>query len=314
MWRLLVVPLLLLLTAANEPAKPYLTLAQLRAQYADADSRYATIGGMEVHYKDEGPRRAGTPVLLLVHGSQCTLKSWDAVVPLLKRRYRLIRFDVPGLGLSGDVPDSALSTVRPEDVAEELLCRLNIPKVTVIGFSSGGTLATFLAAKRPDLIERVVVSNAPSDPVVTTHLVPTAGWTAAQAEAKATGFQGRGYWDAFLDYFSPGNRIDESTRRHFYAFSRRTPHKNYISMIARVADAPKARAAMAAVRAPTLLIWGSNDPLLPASAGRTLRDYFSGTDAAIVYMPGVGHFPPFEEPDRFARIALAWIEAATPKY
>ena len=50
--------------AANAPdsaTTPRLSVAQLRARYADRQSRYMTIGGMEIHYKDEGPRQA--PVL-----------------------------------------------------------------------------------------------------------------------------------------------------------------------------------------------------------------------------------------------------------
>lgn len=312
--RLLLLPLALLLSGAVDASKPYLSLDELRAQYGDGQSRYITIGGMEVHYKDEGPQRPDAPALLLVHGSSSTMKTWDAMVPLLKRRYRVIRYDVPGMGLSSDVPDAALSTVRPEDLAEQLLSRLGVRKVTVIGVSSGGTLGVFLAAKRPDLVERLIISNAPSDPVDTSHLVPTADWTRAQAEAKASGFQNQFFWDQFLTYFAgDGRRIDVATRRHFYDFGRRTPHMNFITMIAKVADAPKARAAMAKVTAPTLLIWGSSDHLLPPSAGRTLRDYLTATDAGIVYLPDVGHFPPIETPERFTRITTAWIEAATPK-
>lgn len=311
--RLLLLPLLALLTSASAPDKPYLTLAQLRAIYADGASRYTIIGGMDVHYKDEGARSSAAPVILLVHGSSSTMKTWDAMVPLLKRKYRVIRYDIPGMGLSSDVPDAAIGAVQPADIAEELLRQLKVAKVTVIGVSSGGTLGSFLAAKRPDLVERLIISNAPSDPVDTSHMVPTAEWARAQAEAKETGFQDQFFWDQFLTYFAgDGRRIDAATRRHFYDFNRRVPHKNFIAMIAKVADAPKARAAMAAVKAPTLLIWGSSDQLLPASAGRTLRDYLTGTDAGIVYLPDVGHFPPIEVPERFTRIALAWIEAGVP--
>lgn len=312
--RLLLLPLFLLLTAATDASKPYLTLEQLRAQYGDGQSRYTTIGGMEVHYKDEGVKRGDAPVLLLVHGSSSTMKTWDAMVPLLKRRYRVIRYDIPGMGLSSDVPDAALTTVKPEDIAEALLAGLGVEKVTVIGVSSGGTLGSFLAAKRPDLVERLIISNAPSDPVDTSHMVPTPEWAQAQADARASGFQNQFFWDQFLSYFAgDGRRIDAATRRHFYDFGRRTPHKNVIAMIAKVADAPKARSAMAAVRAPTLLIWGGSDHLLPPSAGRNLLKYLSGTDVSIVYMPDVGHFPPIETSERFTRIATAWIETATPQ-
>lgn len=311
--RLLLLPLILLLAAAAGPARPYLSLADLRAKYADPASRYAAIGGMEVHYKDEGPRRTNAPALLLVHGSSSTMKTWDAVVPLLRRDYRVIRYDIPGMGLSGDVPGEALGKVEPADIAEQLLARLGVTKVTVIGVSSGGTLGVFLAAKRPDLVERLIISNAPSDPVDTSHMVPSPSWARAQAEAKVSGFQDAFFWSEFLTYFAgDGGRIDAATRAHFYDFNRRSPHVNFIAMIAKVADAAKTRAAMAQVRAPTLLIWGGSDQLLPPSAGRTLLKYLSATDVSIVYLPDVGHFPPIEAPARFTRIARSWIEAGVP--
>jgi pimeloyl-ACP methyl ester carboxylesterase len=296
--------------AAVAADKPYLTLAQLRDRYADRQSRYLTVGGMAVHYKDEGKG----PVLLLVHGSSSTMKTWDALTPLLVRRgYRVIRYDVPGLGLSDDVPDSAIASIQPADIAESVLVHSGVARATIVGVSSGGTLGSFLAAKRPDLVSRLIISNAPSDPVDTSHLVPTPAWAAAQTRARASGFQDADFWVQFLSFFAgDGRRIDAATHQHFYDFNRRAPHKNFISMIAKVADAPKARAAMAAVKAPTLLIWGGSDALLPNSAGRTLRDYLTGTDASIVYMPDVGHFPPIETPERFARIMLSWIEAGVP--
>lgn len=297
--------------AVTQAAHPYLTLAQLRARYADRHSRYARIAGIEVHYKDQGRG----PVVLLVHGSASTMKTWDAMVPLLLRAgYRVIRYDVPGLGLSDDVPDSAIGSVQPADIAEQLLSQRGVLKATVIGVSSGGTLGSFLAAKRPDLVERLIISNAPSDPVDTSHLVPSPGWARAQADAKASGFQNAAFWSEFLSYFAgDGRRIDAATRTHFYDFNRRTPHKNFIAMIAKVADAPKARAAMAAVKAPALLIWGGSDALLPNASGHILRNYLTGTEASIVFMPDVGHFPPIETPERFTRIALAWIEAGVPQ-
>lgn len=301
---------LLLAPAATtaQPATAPLSLTQLRAKYADAASRYTVIDGVEVHYKDEGKG----PALLLVHGSSSTMRTWDAATRLLKGRYRVIRYDVPGQGLSGDVPD-ATATVPPAAIAEQLLAKLKVTKATVIGVSSGGTLGIQLAARRPDLIARLIVSNAPSDPVDTAHLVPTPEWARAQADAKASGVQGPAFWSAFLTYFAgDGRRIDAATRAGFGDFNRRAFGRNAIALTAKVADHAKALAADAAVRAPTLLIWGGSDKLLPTASGRVLLNYLTGTEAAIVYMPDVGHFPPIETPERFVAIATAWIESATP--
>ena len=291
------------------PAR-YLTLGELRARYADHASRYAVIDGVEVHYKDEGRG----PVLLLVHGSSSTMRTWDAAVRLLRGRYRVIRYDIPGQGLSGDVSDAVAASEPPAAIAEHLLAKLGVTKATVIGVSSGGTLGVQLAARRPDLVERLIISNAPSDPVDTSHLVLTPEWAKAQADAKAQGFQGPAFWNGFLTYFAgDGRRIDSATRAGFGDFNRRTPNKNTIALTAKVADHAKAVAAFAGVRAPTLLIWGGSDKLLPTASARILLGYLTGTEAAIVYLPDVGHFPPIETPDRFVRVATAWIEAATTK-
>ncbi len=311
--RLILLPLALLLMGNAPAASPWLSLNQLKAKYQDSQSRYAMIAGLKIHYKDEGLKRADAPVLLLVHGSSSTLKTWDAMVPLLKAHYRVIRYDVPGLGLSDDVPDAAIAATTPAEIAEGLLTRLGVKKATVVGVSSGGTLGVFLAAKRPDLVERLVISNAPSDPVDTSHLVLTKAWSDAQARAKANGYQDADYWSQFLAFFAgDSTRIDQPTRLHFYDFNRRTAHKNFIAMIAKVGDAPKARAAMAAVKTPTLLIWGGSDPLLPTSAGRTLYSYLGNAEPALVYLPDVGHFPPIETPERFTAVMRAWIEAGVP--
>lgn len=294
--------------ASAAGAADHLTLAELRSRYSDQASRFATIDGVEVHYKDEGKG----PVLLLVHGSSSTMRTWDAATKLWKGRYRVIRYDVPGLGLSGNVSDEVAATVAPAAIAEHLLAKLGVRRATVIGVSSGGTLGVQLAARRPDLVERLIISNAPSDPVDTSHLVPTPEWASAQADAKAQGFQGPAFWNAFLTYFAgDGRRIGTATRAEFGDFNRRVPDKNGIALIAKVADHAKAVAAFAAVRAPTLLIWGGSDKLLPTSSARTLIGYLAGTEAALVYLPDVGHFPPIETPDRFVKLATAWMETVT---
>lgn len=311
--RLILLPIALLLMGNAPAASNTLSLDQLKAKYQNSQSHYATIAGLKIHYRDEGLKRADAPVLLLVHGSSSTLKTWDGMVPLLKAHYRVIRYDVPGLGLSDDVPDSVVASTAPADIAEALLTQLGVKKATVVGVSSGGTLGIFLAAKRPDLVERLVISNAPSDPVDTSHLVPSKAWADALARAKANGYQDADYWSQFLAFFAgDGTRIDQPTRLHFYDFNRRAPHKNFIAMIAKVADAPKARAAMAAVKVPTLLIWGGSDPLLPTSAARILYGYLGNAEPGLVYLPDVGHFPPIETPQRFTTVMRAWIEAGVP--
>ncbi len=295
---------------SSTPPGAFLTLAQLRAEYANPAGHIARIYGVDVYYVDQGHG----PAILMIHGSASSLHTWDGVAAKLVDHYRVIRYDVPGQGLSGPISDAAAAQVKPADIAAGLLERLGVRQATVVGVSSGGTLAVQLAAAYPDLVNRVVLSNAPSDPVVTTHLQQPPTFVALQAQARATHFQSRAFWNAFLDFFSGDPaRISPAVRRQYYDMNRRVPEPNALSLVAKVADHPAAVAAMAAVRGPVLLIWGGADPLLPVAAAHTLAGYLTGAQVSLIILPDVGHYPPLEVPARFAMLLRAYIEAATPQ-
>ncbi|WP_068086038.1 alpha/beta fold hydrolase [Novosphingobium rosa] len=299
--------------AATAPQAPWLTIAQLRHLYADPVSRFMTIKGLEIHYKDEGPRNA--PVLFMVHGSVSSLRTWDGVAAQLKQRYRIIRYDIPGYGLSGRISDEAERTVQPVEVAEGLLDALHVSKVTFVGVSSGGTMGMYLAARRPDLVTRLVLSNTPSDPVDTSHLVMPKAFLDAQARAKGHGgYQDQIFWDQFLTFFAGhGDRISPQTRREYHDFNRRTPEAHPIAMMARIGDGKQADLEMNKVTAPTLLLWGGADPLLPESAALALVRHMPNARISRLIMPDVGHYPPLEVPARFARLLSDYIEQVTPE-
>lgn len=303
-------------TAANapdSPTTPRLTVAQLRAKYGDKQSRYMPVKGMDIHYKDEGPRRA--PVLLMIHGSQSSLRTWDRITTLIKKRYRIIRLDIPGYGLSSSATDEAAKTVQPVEVVEGLLDGLGVKKVSAaVGVSSGGTMAMYLAAKRPELVERLILSNTPSDPVDTSHLVPSPGFKAAQERTRQTGYQDLDFWDQYLSFFSGDPaRISAKTKAEYWDFNRRGPEKHPVAMVARIGDGKQATIEMARITTPTFLVWGSGDPLLPEAAVTAITRYLKNATISKVLMPDVGHYPPLEVPDRFARWIETYVEAGVPK-
>lgn len=299
--------------APDSPTTPRLTVAQLRAKYGDKQSRYMPVKGMEIHYKDEGPRRA--QVLLMIHGSQSSLRTWDRITTLMKKRYRVIRLDIPGYGLSSSATDEAARTVQPVEVVEGLLDGLGVKKVAAaVGVSSGGTMAMYLAAKRPELVERLILSNTPSDPVDTSHLVPSPGFKAAQDRARQTGYQDLDFWDQYLSFFSGDPaRISAKTKAEYWDFNRRGPEKHPVAMVARIGDGKQATIEMARITTPTFLVWGSGDPLLPEAAVHAITRYLKNATISKVLMPDVGHYPPLEVPDRFARWIETYVEAGVPK-
>ncbi len=300
-----------LCASAAQEQFPVLSLAELREKYEDAQSRYLRVGDMQVHYKDEGPRDA--PVLLLVHGSESSLRTWDVITADLKDSYRIIRFDIPSYGLSDGATDSDVEHLVPTDIPLALLEHLEVERVTFAGVSSGGTMGMYLAARRPDIVERLILSNNPSDPVDTSHLVMPQAFLDAVARSRETGFRDQAFWNEFLSYFSgEAARISPQTREEYYDFNRRPAEKHVIAMIARIGDGKQALIEMKKVVAPTLLIWGTADPLLPESAAEAVTRYLENTQISRVYLPDVGHYPPLEVPHRFAQLIVAFVEAVVP--
>jgi len=289
---------------------PYLSVAQLRAKYADPAGKVALIHGVEIYYKDEGRG----PVLLMVHGSTSSLRTWDVIAARLKSRYRIIRFDVGAMGLSGRISDEAAAHVTPLDIVTGLLDRLKVSKLTYVGVSSGGTLGMFLAAARPEMVERLILSNTPSDPVTYGHMAMPESFIQAQALVRQQGgFQSRQFWDEYLNYFvRVPARVGPKIRDEYYDFNRRMPESHPIALIAQIGDGAQANRLMAQVKAPTLLIWGGADPLLTIPAMKALSGHLSSAQVSGVILPDVGHYPPLEAPERFERIMTAYIEAATP--
>src|SRR5271156_2674694 len=87
---------------------PEIPRAVLEAKYGTSPSQYLTLAdGARVHYRDRGPRNA--PVLLLIHGSNASLFTWEPWTTRLDDTFRVVAIDLPGHGLTGAVPSSDYS-------------------------------------------------------------------------------------------------------------------------------------------------------------------------------------------------------------
>jgi pimeloyl-ACP methyl ester carboxylesterase len=295
--------------AAKTPAAApgFLTLQQLRAKYAQPNSRYMTIKGVEVHYIDEG----SGPAILMLHGSYSSLKTYDRVAAALKDRYRVIRYDMPPSGLSGSVPTESLAMLAPEDLPAILLTNLGVKSATVVGVSSGGATAYVFAARNPDMVERLILSNTPADPPINSRMVTSKALMAEVAADKGP-FKRRSYWDAFFTFFAgEPERITPAMRDEYFDMNRRL-NANHNEMWVRTTNTPLIKADAAKVTCPVLLLWGGRDAFLDRPTMDTLAAYLKNADLSEIVMPDVGHYPPLEAPERFAQITAAYISQATP--
>ena len=144
------------------PDKPR---AELEAKYLNAPGDYLDVAGLRLHVRDSGPRDA--PVVIMLHGFGAGLHTWEPWAQALTADHRVIRFDLPGFGLSGADPGGDYSDQHSVQVLAALMDRLGIARASLIDNSIGGKFAWMFAAHYPS---RVDPSLAPAygDPAVLT--------------------------------------------------------------------------------------------------------------------------------------------------
>lgn len=257
-----------------------------------------------MHVVHDGPPDA--PPLLLVHGSGASSGSWGLVVPALADRHRVVRVDLPGCGQSP--PAGTFAVPDQADRVAALLDDLGTGRVTVVGHSSGGYVATALAERRPDLVAAIaLVSTGPSlaalrpEPLVLKILLgPPFGaliWPVRTDAMLRRGIRAT----AARPVDVPDDMVAEMRGTTYRAF-REVMRSNTAYIAER--SVPER---LAALDVPVAVVFGAADPRWdPASA----REYAAVAGARVDMIPGVGHLPPIEAPERTARLLLDFTAAS----
>ena len=292
--------------AARRNAPP-VTLAELLPRYG-ASARRIEVAGVRVNYRDEG----SGPVLLLLHGSFGNLHMFDGMVRELGPGYRVIRYDQPPSGLSGPVAKNFSLTC--EQFLSSLLDKLGIGKVSVLGTSSGGIIAYRFAAAYPERVNALILSNVPpSAPVdnagARRRLPPTLQWSIGVCMKYSRPFSKTCWQDFLVSNFWRRSLVTEELVTEYYDLNRRPGVSEFTSMTAIMRNDDEVVRLLAAVKAPTLVIWGTRDPVLPIAMASLLTARLTATTARTQLLSDVSHYPPLEAPGTIAAATREFLQA-----
>lgn len=213
------------------------------------------------------------PPIVLLHGFVNSSALWNDTIAAFKENYRLYAPDLPGHGQSPPRLPWKLRDVA-EIVAAWLQALEQVP-ATFIGHSMGGALAMLLAARRPELVKRLVLVNAAGLPIQQPIL--------------------RAFTRAGLSF---------STRQYANAVNgQNSPRSQQALALWQAAEdvlACDLRPELGAIRCPTTLIWGTGDLLLPLQSAVVLQRLISG--AELVFLPNLRHRPHRANPSIFHTI------------
>ena len=274
---------------------PDVSVEMLKARWALSPSRFLSIDGMQVHLRDEGPRDDSVPIVLL-HGTSSSLHTWDGWTDSLKGTRRVIRFDLPGFGLTGPAPDGDYRMEANIRFVTHVLDTLGARRVVLAGNSLGGWIAWRVAIVRPELVQRLILVDAAGYPFES-QSVPI-GFRLAQIPVLNKLVQRilpRSVVEGSVrNVFGDPARVIPGLVDRYYDMARR--EGNRAALVARFAQAraDPDTAAIRTITQPTLILWGGRDQLIPPdNAARFGRDIRGSRG---VMFDGLGHVPHEEDP------------------
>ncbi len=308
--RSVAVLLVLLVAAFLFFRTPDTDVAAMRSKYGAPPSQFLALGnGLTVHVRDEGPRDA--PVIVLLHGSNADLHTWDAWTEALKDKYRVVRFDQIGHGLTGPEPSGDYSPQAFDATIDGVAAKLGLSKFALGGNSMGGGNALHYALGHRDRLTALILIDSGGAPqfgkqpgnigftlartpvlrnlilhVTPRALVEQSLKQSVHNQAVATPAAATRYWE-LLRY--PGNR--QATLDRF--------GQGWTTF---------AKGDLAILKLPVLILWGAHDRIISPRSALWFHQGIAGSQ--LVIYPDAGHLPHEEVAQRSAADLATFLVAA----
>ncbi len=289
-------------------SNPDVPRAQLETKYAVAPSQFVQLpDGARVHYRDRGPKTA--PVLVLVHGSNASLFTWEPWAKRLGDSFRVISLDLPGHGLTGAVPSGDYSEEGMVQFLREFADKLSLQKFALAGNSMGGAVTAHFTEEYPGRVTHLVLVDAGGLPFkagdrepiafriaripvlrnvmlyITPRSIVTEGLNDAISRKDIIN-------DRMIDEYWDFARMAGTRQATLDRFS--LPWDSYV------------KDHISAIKAPTLILWGAQDHLIPVATAHAYAAAIPG--AKLIVYPGVGHIPQEEVADRSAADVRTFLQ------
>lgn len=284
-----------------------ISVEKLKTGYANGESEFMTIKGMNVHFRDEGPERA-RPILLL-HDKGSSLHTFDHWADTLKLNYRVIRLDLPGFGLTGPNPKDDYSMEMYRTFLDEFMAQLGVKWCYAVGNGLGGRLAWELALTYPKRVKKLVLIGSEGYPTDNPHITPmdkkASGTKMQQRMFKSFMSKGKVEKNLKMHYGNPDKITEEQVTRHYELMRREGNRDAYIGRVNQ--DDYNRTRRMKNIEIPALVMWGTEDKIIPIEhASFFHRDL---PNSKLKMYPDSGHFLQEERPGETAQDIYTFVRS-----
>jgi 3-oxoadipate enol-lactonase len=256
---------------------------------------FARASGIALHYDVSGSK--DLPPLVFSNSLGTDLRIWNDVAERLSNRFRIVRYDKRGHGLSEATPPPYQLTDHVGDLTG-LLDHLQIKRTAIVGLSVGGLIAQGLAALHPERVAALVLSD-------TAHKIGTDESWNDRIE-----LVGRKGLEAIIDRVMPlwftaaFRKPDNPNYTGYRNMFLRTPVDGYLGTCAAIRDADLTESTRA-LALPTLCVVGAEDGSTPVDLVRSMANLIRNSEFRII--PGAAHIPCVEQPDAFTSLVGGWL-------
>ena len=289
------VALLILIPVAAFVLQPnrIISKEEAKKELASPNSHFLNWRGAEIHYTDEG---SGQP-LLMIHGFGGAYTNFSKLSEIMKDKYRVIRIDLPGFGLS-DFPEvkegeNFLQDYR--DYMAFILDTLHLDSVYVVGNSMGGAVTWYTALDHAGKVRKAV-------------LLDPAGYDAEKVAGKLAMFKFKSFqrlfdkgmpmfmsWGGIRKAYYRDDEIKEENVIRNNKFSNREGNLQHMLHLALSHQFPDT-ALIQQIKVPTLIVWGKEDEIIPVEHAYRFQRDIKGSE--LVVFDQCGHCPMMEDPEK----------------
>jgi pimeloyl-ACP methyl ester carboxylesterase len=273
--------------------------------YANKESKFLPVLGMQVHYRVEGPASDTLPIVL-IHGTSASLHTWDSLTLLLKDKKKIIRFDLPAFGLTGPNKENTYNAEVYNIFVDSVLEKLKVTSCIVAGNSLGGSIAWHYALYNIKRVQQLILLDASgypkknekgsigfkiaSMPVINNLLL----WVTPKFLVKKS-LEG-----VFVDK----TKVNEESIDRYHDLLLREGNRKAALSIFKAGFKPNPEP-IKTIQIPTLIIWGDQDQLINVSNAYLFNKDIMGSK--LVVLQNVGHAPMEETPSKVAAAICAFL-------
>jgi len=265
--------------------------AEVAARRGTPPSTFIDVDGMRVHVRDRG---AG-PAIVLLHGSNASLFTWEGWARELASDHRVIAFDLPGHGLTGPHPADRYSHADMAEFVDHVVVALGVDRFTLAGNSMGGYVAVLYALAHPGKVDHLVLVDSrglPSEepqPLV----FRITGWPVVGRLFEAITPRFVVAANVRAVYGDPA-KVSEENIDLYYDLLLRAGNRRAMRVRLSMQDDHLDVARLRDLAMPVLILWGARDRWVLPKYGARFHDAIPGS--TLVVLDGLGHIPMEEDP------------------